>query len=134
MNAFKHRIDRMYYEVRTVHSAMFQARPTAGLSITVEIIPIIPEKVIRTVTTVSAALIVFTVKKNRSLKICVNYQKLNAVTIRDWYTLLCMDECIDSLEEAIAFLTLDRSTEYCQTKINEHNRGRTAFVFHDDLY
>lgn len=37
----------------------------------------------------------FEPKKDGSLKLWVYYQKLNAVTVRDYYPIQRMDECID---------------------------------------
>jgi hypothetical protein len=42
-----------------------------------------------------------------SLRFCVDYRRLNALTIRDSYPLQRSDECIDSLGDACVFTTLD---------------------------
>lgn len=44
-----------------------------------------------------------------SLRFCVNYWKLNAVTIRYTYPLTHMDECIDKRSVATIFKTLEAS-------------------------
>lgn len=46
----------------------------------------------------------FAYKKDASLYFCVDYCRLSAVTIYDSYSLLCLDEFMDSLGEATKFL------------------------------
>lgn len=43
------------------------------------------------------ALLVFAPKKEGTLLFCVYYCKLDAVTVQDYYPILPMEECIDSL-------------------------------------
>lgn len=63
----------------------------------------ITKKVIKTATTEWAAPFVFTLKKDGSLRFCVDYQKLNDVTICYLYPLPRIDVCVDRLEEATVF-------------------------------
>lgn len=63
-------------------------------------------KVIDPVTTEWAAPIVFAPRKDDSLQFCVDYRKLDAVTIRDSYRHPRMDKCIERLREATVFDTL----------------------------
>jgi len=51
-------------------------------------------------------------KKDGTLRFCVDYRMLNAVSKRDSYPLPRMDECIDSLGEAKVFSTLDCNAGY----------------------
>lgn len=66
--------------------------------------------------------------KYGSLRFCVDCRKLNAVTVRDFYPHIGMDEYIDSLGEARILPTLNVSSGYWQIKINERDRARTAFT------
>ncbi len=68
------------------------------------------------------------------LRFCVDYRKLNAITISDTYPIPCMDECIDSLGSAKIFSTLDCNSGYWQIPIAEKDRDKTAFVCHSGLY
>ena len=45
-------------------------------------------------------------KADGSLRFCVDYRRLNALTVRDTYPIPLMDECLDSLGEAKVFLPL----------------------------
>ena len=58
-------------------------------------------------------------KKDGTMRFCVDYPKLNAVTIRDSYPLPRMDECIDSLGYATLFTTQDYNSRYWQMRIAE---------------
>ena len=63
--------------------------------------------VIQPSTSERAAPIVFAPKKDGTLRFCIDYRRLNLVTIRDSYPIPRMDECIDSLGHAEIFSTLD---------------------------
>ena len=53
-----------------------------------------------------ASPVVFVPKPDGSLRFCVDYRKLNSITVRDSYPMPRMDECIDSLGSATVFSTL----------------------------
>lgn len=56
--------------------------------------------------------ILFASRRDGSLKFCVEYWKLNAVTKRESYTIPRMDKCIEYLGDAFTFplLTLTSAT------------------------
>lgn len=81
-----------------------------------------------------ASPVVLVLKADGSLRFCVDYRKLNAVTVRDTYPLPRMDECIDSLGEAKVFTTLDANWGYWQVPVAPKDRDKTAFVCHAGLY
>ena len=59
--------------------------------------------VIEPATSEWAAPVVFAPKKDGLLRFCVDYRRLNAVTVRDSYPIPWMHECIDSLGDAQVF-------------------------------
>lgn len=61
------------------------------------------EKFTEAVSTEWASPIVLNQKNDGLLRLCVDYYKLNAVTIRDSYSVPCRDECFDSSAEVIVF-------------------------------
>ena len=81
-----------------------------------------------------ASPVVFVPKKDGTMGFCVDYRKLNAVTVRDSYPLPCRDECIDSLSHATFFTTLDCNSGYQQVEIAEVERDKTTFASHSGLY
>lgn len=56
----------------------------------------------------------FAREKDWNPRVCSDYLKLNAVKIKDSYSILCLNESIDLLEEATIFSTLDANSGYRQ--------------------
>ena len=56
--------------------------------------------------------IVVVSKKNGKKWLCIDYRKLNSVTQKDVYSLLRIDEMLDSLENSKWFSSLDLSSGY----------------------
>lgn len=77
-----------------------------------------------------AAPVLFAAKKDDRIRLCVDYRKINTVTIKDSYPLPGTDECIDSVREARIFSTLDAFHGYWQINISGQDRQKTSFVCH----
>ena len=78
--------------------------------------------------------IVLVKKKNGTLRFCVDYRKLNAVTRKDAYPIPRMDDTLDTLAGAQWFSTLDLISSYWQVKLDDNNRHKTAFSSPDGLF
>lgn len=63
------------------------------------------------------SLVVLVKKKNRSLRFCVDYQVLNAVTRKDYHPLPRIDALIDEHGPATTFTTLDARAAYWSIKV-----------------
>jgi hypothetical protein len=59
----------------------------------------------------------FVKKKDGSLRMCVDYRPLNAVTIKNKYLLPCIDVLFDQLAGAKVFSKIDLRSSYHQIKI-----------------
>ena len=81
-----------------------------------------------------AAPVLFAPKKDGRLRFCIDYRKLNTMTIKDSYPLPRMDECIDTLGDARIFTTLDAFNGYWQIDVPQEDRGKTAFVCHSGQF
>ena len=81
-----------------------------------------------------ASPIVFVPKKDGTKRFCVDYRRLNAVTKPDAYPLPRIDECIDSLGEAMIFTTLDANAGYWQIAVAPEDRDKTTFTCHSGTY
>ncbi len=73
-------------------------------------------------------------KSDGSLPFCVEYRRLNTLTVRDAYPLPRMDECIDSLGDACVFTTLDCTSGFWQIPVHPADRDKTTFTSHFGTY
>jgi hypothetical protein len=80
-------------------------------------------------TSPAGAPIVFSPKKNRQLRICVDYQKLNAIIIKNQYPIPLIGELLDQLNGARIFSKIDLKDGYYHIRIKEGDKWKTAFQF-----
>ena len=73
-------------------------------------------------------------KKDNTLRFCVDYRRLNAVTRKDVFLIPRIDDLLDQLKGKKVFSTLDARCGYWQIKVKEELREKTAFVTFDGLY
>jgi hypothetical protein len=76
----------------------------------------------------------FVKKKDESLRMCVNYRPLNAVTIKNKYPLPRIDVLFDQLVGAKVFSKIDLRSGYHQIKIRASDIPKTAFSTRYGLY
>jgi hypothetical protein len=76
----------------------------------------------------------FVKKKDESLRMCVDYRPLNAVTIKNKYPLPRIDVLFDQLVGAKVFSKIDLRSGYHQIKIRANNIPKTAFSTRYGLY
>ena len=84
----------------------------------------LPKGVIEPSNTDSAAPIVLAPKPYGSLLFCVDYRRLNAMTVRDIYPIPQMNKTIDSPGEAVILSTLVCNLGYWKTPMAEKDKKR----------
>jgi hypothetical protein len=73
-------------------------------------------------------------KKDESLRICINYRPLNAMTIKNKYPLPRIDVLFDQLVRAKVFSKTDLRSGYHQIKIRASDIPKIAFSTRYGLY
>jgi hypothetical protein len=76
----------------------------------------------------------FVSKKDKDLRLCVDYRPLNAVTIKNKYPLPCIDILFDQLVGAHVFSKIDLHSGYHQIKIRVEDILKIAFSMRYGLY
>ena len=74
------------------------------------------------------------VKKDGEMRFCVDYRKLNSVTVGHAHPLPRVDDILDSLGNSQYFSTIDLKSAYWQISVNERDRHKTAFVTQPGLF
>ncbi|CAC5360802.1 unnamed protein product [Mytilus coruscus] len=67
-------------------------------------------------------------KKDGTMRFCVDYRKLNAVTVNDAFPLPWIDDSFDHLSGFTWYSTLDLSSEYWQVDFEPKDQPKTAFA------
>ena len=73
-------------------------------------------------------------KKDGTFRLCVDYRRLNAITVKDSYPLPRIDEILSSLGKARYFASLDLLMGYHEVEVEPRDRAKTAFVTHRGLF
>ena len=78
--------------------------------------------------------IVLVSKKDVSVRFCIDYRKVNAITRHDVYPLPHIDIMLDTLVGTKWFSMLNMVSGYWQVEVEEGDKERTAFCTQDGLF
>lgn len=78
--------------------------------------------------------IVLVRKKDGTRRFCVDYRRLNDVTIKDAYPLPRVDESLEQLAGPSWFSCLDLSSGYWQVEVDRKDKPKTAFTTRKGLF
>ena len=67
-------------------------------------------------------------KKKGQLRFCCDFSYLNAVTIKDAYSIPRIDESLSKLGDANFFTTLDLGSAFWQVPLRKQDRQKTGFA------
>ncbi|XP_077384383.1 uncharacterized protein LOC144023007 [Festucalex cinctus] len=74
-----------------------------------------------------ASPVVIVTKKDGTLRLCIDYRKLNSCSTRDAFPLPRIEEALEALGQAKYFSTLDLTSGYWQVEVAEPDKHKTAF-------
>ncbi|CAM4953207.1 unnamed protein product [Rotaria socialis] len=78
--------------------------------------------------------IVLVKKKDKTMRFCIDYRRLNAITIKDAFPLPRIDEIFDQLSDATYYTKFDFKSGYFQVPLSKEDRPKTAFSTRDNHY
>lgn len=73
------------------------------------------------------ALVLFVKKKDKTLRLCIDYKELNKITVKKHCPLPRIDNLFDQLKDARAFSKIDLQLGCHQLRIKEEDISKTAF-------
>ncbi|UYV79257.1 K02A2.6-like, partial [Cordylochernes scorpioides] len=73
-------------------------------------------------------------KRDGKYRFCVDYRKLNDVTVKDVYPIPRIDEVLDTLQGSKYFSAIDLKSGYWQVEVEEKDKEKTAFTTAHGLY
>ena len=73
-------------------------------------------------------------KKDKTMRFCIDYRRLNSITIKDAFPLPRIDEIFDQLTDAKYYTKFDFKSGYFQVPLSKEDRPKTAFSTRDNHY
>ena len=80
------------------------------------------------------AFILFILKKNDSLHLCMNYQDLNKITVKNHHSLSLISETLNRLSKIKQFIKLNLKNVYHHLRIQHEDKWKTTFCTHYDHF
>lgn len=73
-------------------------------------------------------------KRDSTTRFCVDYRRLNAITVKDTYPLPLIEDIFDQVAGSMVYSTLDLKAGYHQLPVAEPDIEKTAFRCHRGLF
>ena len=67
-------------------------------------------------------------KKDGSLHFCINFRRLNSLTVKDFHPLPCICETLESLTGTAHYTTIDMNSGFWQVPMDDESKQYTAFT------
>jgi hypothetical protein len=106
---------------------MYRLSPLEEAEVKRQVTDLLAKGMIEPSTSPYGAPILFVGKKDGTLRMCVDYRALNAITVKNRYPLPRIDDLFDRLSGCSVFSSLDLQQGYNQIKIAPEDVPKTAF-------
>ena len=128
----KHSIDTR--DARPIRQPLRRSSPEQRAEVQRQVTELLSKGLIQPSDSPWASPVVLVNKKDGTKRLCLDYRKLNDVSVKDAYPLPRIDDSLDSLGGAKYFSTLDLAAGYWQVEMDEDARQKSAFVTASGLY
>jgi hypothetical protein len=113
-----------------VRSRPYRHSPELKTEIEKQIAEMLASGVIRPSTSAFSSPLIAVKKKDSTWRLCPNFRRLNALTLKSIYPLPVIDELLDELQGACWFSKLDLRAGYHQIRLAPGEEYKTAFTTH----
>jgi hypothetical protein len=117
-----------------IAKALYNMSPVEMKELKIQLQGLLDKGYIRPSTSPWGCSALFVEKKEEELHLCVDFRSLNVVTIKNKYSLPCIDILFDQLDGAQVFSKIDLHSSYHQIKIRAKDIPKMAFMMRYGLY
>ncbi|UYV78051.1 hypothetical protein LAZ67_15003310, partial [Cordylochernes scorpioides] len=131
-NLAKHRIDTE--DAKPIKHKPYRVSVRERDIIKEQIDEMLTEGIIRPSSSPWSFPVILVKKRDGKYRFCVDYRKLNNVTVKDVYPIPRIDEVMDTLQGSTYFSAIDLRSGYWQVEVEERDKEKTAFTTAHGLY
>nr|GEV68796.1 putative reverse transcriptase domain-containing protein [Tanacetum cinerariifolium] len=127
------------FQIDLIHGAAPVARPPYRLApsemkeLSNQLQELFDKGFIRPSSSPWGASVFFVKKKGGSFWMCIDYQELNKLTVKNRYTLLRINNLFDQLQGSSVYSKIDLRSGYHQLRVREEDIPKTAFRTHKSV-
>ena len=110
-----------------VSLAAYRMAPAELMVLKVQLQELVDISIVRPSVSPWGAPVLFVKKKDGSLRLCIDYRRLNRVTINNKYPLPRIDDLFDQLKGAQYFSKIDLRSGYHQLRVKDVDIPKNAF-------
>ncbi|UYV79055.1 K02A2.6-like, partial [Cordylochernes scorpioides] len=131
-NLAKHRIDTE--DAKPIKHKPYRVSAKERDIIKEQIDEMLTEGIIRPSSSPWSFPVILVKKRDGKYRFCVDYRKLNNVTVKDVYPIPRIDEVMDTLQGSTHFSAIDLRSGYWQVEVEERDKEKKAFTTAHGLY